>query len=61
MLAAASQAIVVGFNVRPEGKATQTAEAENVDIRLYRVIYDAIEDVKAAMEGMLAPKIREML
>lgn len=60
MLASASKAVIVGFNVRPEGKAAQVAETENVDIRLYRVIYDAIEDVKAAMEGMLAPKIREV-
>ncbi|HKM39968.1 MAG TPA: translation initiation factor IF-2 [bacterium] len=60
MLAAASKAVIIGFNVRPEGKATQAAEAENIDIRLYRIIYDAIEDVKAAMEGMLAPKIREV-
>jgi translation initiation factor IF-2 len=60
MLAAASKAVVIGFNVRPEGKATQAAETESIDIRLYRVIYDAIEDVRAAMEGMLAPKIQEV-
>lgn len=60
MLATASRAVVIGFNVRPEGKAAQAAEAENVDIRLYRVIYDAIEDIKAAMQGMLAPKLREV-
>ncbi|MGI6128900.1 MAG: translation initiation factor IF-2 [bacterium] len=60
MLATASNAVVVGFNVRPEGKAAQAAEADKVDIRLYRVIYDAIEDVKAAMQGMLAPKLREV-
>ncbi|NLG86923.1 MAG: translation initiation factor IF-2, partial [Firmicutes bacterium] len=60
MLATASRAVVIGFNVRPEGKAAQAAEAEKVDIRLYRVIYDAIEDIKAAMQGMLAPKLREV-
>ncbi|MDK2784263.1 MAG: translation initiation factor [Bacillota bacterium] len=60
MLAAASSAIIIGFNVRPEGKAAQAAEEEKVDVRLYRVIYDAIDDVKAAMQGLLAPKLREV-
>ncbi|MEW6001742.1 MAG: translation initiation factor IF-2 [Nitrospirota bacterium] len=59
MLAAASNAIVIGFNVRPEPKAFQTAEKEGVDIRLYNVIYEAIEDVKKALEGLLEPAIKE--
>jgi translation initiation factor IF-2 len=58
-LAKASSAIVVGFNVRPAGKAQQLAEQEDVDIKLYQVIYDAIDDVKKAMVGMLAPISRE--
>ncbi|HEY7372282.1 MAG TPA: translation initiation factor IF-2, partial [Polyangia bacterium] len=58
-LAKASSAIVVGFNVRPAGKAQQLAEQEGVDIKLYQVIYDAIDDVKKAMVGMLAPISRE--
>jgi translation initiation factor IF-2 len=60
-LAKASSAIVVGFNVRPAGKAQQMAEQEGVDIKLYQVIYDAIDDVKKAMVGMLAPISREKL
>ena len=60
MLANASNAIIVGFNVRPEQSAKETAERENVDIRLYRVIYDAINEVTDALKGMLAPKIREV-
>ena len=59
MLAAASNAIVVGFNVRPELKAQQLAETENIDIRLYDVIYDLVDDVRNAMEGMLEPIIKE--
>jgi translation initiation factor IF-2 len=59
MLAAASNAIIIGFNVRPELKASQTAEQEGVDIELYNVIYEAIDDVKKALEGMLEPTIRE--
>lgn len=59
LLAAASSAIIIGFNVRPEMKAAQTAEREGVDIRLYNVIYDAVEEVKKALEGMLAPTLRE--
>ncbi len=59
MLASASNAIIVGFNVRPTPGAVISAEDNNIDIRLYRVIYDAIEDIEAAMKGMLAPKFRE--
>jgi len=59
MLASASGAIVIGFNVRPTPKATQLGEQENIDVRLYTVIYDAIEDVRKAMEGMLAPVEKE--
>ncbi len=59
MLASASNAIIVGFNVRPTPGAVTSAESSDVDIRLYRVIYDAIEDIEAAMKGMLAPKFRE--
>ncbi len=59
MLAAASNAIIVGFQVRPSMGARKLAEKEEIDIRLYSVIYDAIEEVKAAMEGMLSPEIRE--
>ncbi len=61
MLAAASNAIVIGFNVRPELKASQTAEKEGVDIRLYDVIYEAIEDVKKALEGLLEPTLKEKI
>ncbi|MGI6120187.1 MAG: translation initiation factor IF-2, partial [Desulfosporosinus sp.] len=60
MLASASNAIVIGFNVRPDSNAKSTAELEGVDIRLYRVIYDAIEDVKAAMAGLLDPTFKEV-
>lgn len=56
MLASASNAIILGFNVRPESKAKRVAEAEGVDIRFYRIIYDAIDDVKQALSGLLAPK-----
>ena len=59
MLAAASDAIIVGFNVRPTGSARKMAETEEVDIRIYSIIYDAINEVKAAMEGMLAPEVKE--
>jgi translation initiation factor IF-2 len=58
-LALASNAIVIGFNVRPDAKARELAEREGVDVRLYRVIYDAIDDVKAALSGMLKPEQRE--
>ena len=60
-LAASSNAIVVGFNVRPDAKARTLAEREGVDVRLYRIIYDAIDEVKAAMKGMLAPKFKEVI
>ncbi|WP_462363650.1 translation initiation factor IF-2, partial [Pyramidobacter porci] len=59
MLATASNAIVVGFNVRPENSASKLAEKENVQIRLYSIIYEIIDDVKAAMEGLLTPTIKE--
>ncbi|MEE9461222.1 MAG: translation initiation factor IF-2 [Bacteroidales bacterium] len=59
MLAAASNAIILGFQVRPSLGARKLAEKEEIDIRLYSVIYDAIEEVKAAMEGMLSPEIKE--
>lgn len=59
MLASASNAIIIGFNVRPEAGAKSFAELEKVDIRLYRVIYNAIEDIEAAMKGMLDPEYEE--
>ena len=59
MLAAASGVIIVGFNVRPDPNAIQNAERDHVDIRLYRIIYDCIEEIEQAMRGMLAPKFRE--
>jgi translation initiation factor IF-2 len=58
-LAAASKAVVIGFNVRPEPKAAQLAEKEGVDIRLYTIIYEVINDMREAMEGLLAPTYRE--
>jgi translation initiation factor IF-2 len=58
-LAAASKAVVIGFNVRPEPKAAQLAEKEGVDIRLYTIIYEVINDMREAMEGLLAPTFRE--
>ena len=60
MLANASNAIIVGFNVRPEPSAQANAERDGVDLRLYRVIYDCIEEIESAMKGMLAPKTREV-
>lgn len=60
-LAAASNAIVVGFNVRPDKSALDSAERQGVDVRTYRVIYECIEEIQAAMKGMLAPKFRENL
>ena len=60
MLASASNAVIIGFNVRPEPSAKKEAEREEVDIRLYRVIYDALEDMEAAMKGMLEPEYREV-
>ena len=59
MLAAASDAIIIGFNVRPEGKATVVADKEGVEIRYYSVIYQAIEEIKAALKGMLKPEYEE--
>ncbi|MBI5969657.1 MAG: translation initiation factor IF-2 [Deltaproteobacteria bacterium] len=59
MLASASNAIVIGFNVRPEQKAAALAEKERVDVRLYNIIYNLVDDIKNAMEGMLAPIVRE--
>lgn len=61
MLAQTSGAIIVGFNVRPDGVAKAAAERDGVDIRTYRVIYDCIEEIEAAMKGMLAPKFRESI
>ena len=61
MLAAASNAIIVGFNVRPDRMALESAERQGVDIRTYRIIYDCIEEITAAMKGMLAPKFVEAL
>ena len=60
-LAAASNALVIGFNVRPDGNATVQAEKENIEIKTYRIIYDAIEDVKSAMIGMLEPEYKEVV
>ncbi len=59
LLASASSAVVIGFNVRPESKATSLATREGVDVRLYTVIYDAVNDVRSALEGLLAPTLRE--
>lgn len=61
MLASASNAVIVGFNVRPAGPARKMAEQEKIDIRLYSIIYTAIEEIKAAIEGMLAPEIEEVI
>jgi translation initiation factor IF-2 len=61
LLASASDAIIVGFQVRPSSSARKLAESEQIEIRLYSIIYDAINDVKAAMEGMLAPKQEEVI
>ena len=61
MLASASNAIIVGFNVRPDAVAEENAKRDGVDLRLYRIIYDCIEEIEAAMKGMLAPKFREVM
>jgi translation initiation factor IF-2 len=61
MLASASNAIIIAFNVRPDANARKVADTEDVDIRTYRVIYDALNDVKDAMSGMLAPKYKEVI
>jgi len=60
LLAAASNAVVIGFNVRPERKAAEVAERDRVELRLYTVIYDAVEDMRKALEGLLEPTIREV-
>jgi len=59
MLASASRAIIIGFNIRPEPKASALAEKDGIDIRLYTIIYNAIEDIRAAMEGLLDPTLKE--
>jgi len=59
MLASASEGLIIGFNVRPAGKAGQVAKAENVEMRFYKVIYEAVDEVKKAMAGLLAPEFRE--
>ena len=61
VLASASSAIIIGFNVRPDAVAKQTADREGVDVRLYKVIYQAIEDIEAAMKGMLDPVYEEKI
>ncbi len=61
MLAAASNALIIGFNVRPDKNALDSAEKQNVEIRTYRIIYECIEEIEAAMKGMLAPKTQEVL
>ena len=61
MLANASNAIIVGFNVRPDSNAQVSAERDGVDMRMYRIIYDCIEEIESAMKGMLAPKTREVI
>ena len=61
MLASAANALIIGFNVRPDANARKAVETEKVDVRTYRVIYDAINDVEAAIKGMLAPKFKEVI
>ena len=61
MLASAANALIIGFNVRPDANARKAAETEKVDVRTYRVIYDALNDVEAAIKGMLAPKFQEVI
>ena len=61
MLASASDAIIIGFQVRPSAQARKQAEAEEIQIKLYSIIYDAIDDIKDAMEGLLAPKVEEVI
>ena len=60
MLADSSNAIIIGFNVRPDSNAKTLAERSKVDVRLYRIIYEAIDDVKNAMKGLIAPKTQEI-
>src|SRR5690606_13425347 len=59
LLASASDAIIIGFNVRPMGNAKSIADKEEIDIKTYSIIYDAIDDIKDAMEGMLSPELKE--
>ena len=59
LLASASDAIIIGFNVRPQGSAKQLADKEEIDVKTYSIIYDAIDDIKDAMEGMLSPELKE--
>ena len=61
LLASASDAIIIGFNVRPAGNARMVADKEEIDIRTYSIIYDAINDLKDAMEGMLSPEMKEQV
>ena len=61
LLATASDAVIVGFQVRPSASARRIAESEEIEIRLYSVIYDAINEIKDAMEGMLAPEVEEVI
>ena len=61
MLASASSAVIIGFNVRPEAKGAELAEREGVDIRLYSIIYDVVDDIKKAMEGLLEPTLKEVV
>ncbi|MBE0569266.1 MAG: translation initiation factor IF-2 [Deltaproteobacteria bacterium] len=61
MLASASSAVIIGFNVRPEAKGADLAEREGVDIRLYSIIYDVVDDIKKAMEGLLEPTLKEVV
>ncbi|MBQ9973606.1 MAG: translation initiation factor IF-2, partial [Oscillospiraceae bacterium] len=61
LLASTANAIIVGFNVRPDAAAAASAQRSKVDMRMYRVIYDAIEEIETAMKGMLAPKFREAI
>ena len=61
MLADSANAIIIGFNVRPDTKAKKIAETSKVDVRSYRIIYELIDDMEAALKGMLAPKLKEVL
>ena len=61
MLSSAANALIIAFNVRPDANAKKIADTENIDIRTYRVIYEAINDVEAAMTGMLAPQYKEVI
>ena len=60
MLADSSNSLIIGFNVRPDAKAKQVAERTKTDVKLYRIIYEAIDDIKNAMKGMLAPKFEDV-